>query len=207
MTRSVRDFILIVPYLVWMALMLLLPATAEAYAVRSGISAACLCGAYWLFRHGGGAVRMDGKAACVGVVAGVLVWIVWVAPENFAWYRRWMIVGEIESAAPSPYDPAVCGWTLTLVRLAGSAFVIAAAEELFFRRWLYRWLGADRTAFLWMVALFAVEHNRPVVAALAGAAYGAVALRCGLASAILAHMTTNLILGIQVIATENWAFW
>ena len=198
---------LTVPYVVWMALMMLLPATAEAYAARSAICALCLCAAYLLFRRSGGNMRIDGKGVWLGLAVGIVVWLVWVVPENFAWYRQWMIVGETESATPSPYDPAVCGWTLTLMRLAGSAFVIAAAEELFFRRWLYRWLGADRMAFVWMVILFAVEHNRPVVAALAGIAYGVVALRRGLGAAIIAHMTTNLILGIQVIATKNWAFW
>lgn len=207
MKRWMSELILVVPYAVWMALMMLLPATAEAYAMRSAVCAICLCAAYLLFRRSGGDARMEGKAVWLGIAVGIAVWLAWVVPENFAWYRRWMIVGETESAAPSPYDPAVCGWALTLLRLAGSAFAIAAAEELFFRRWLYRWLGADRMAFVWMVILFAVEHNRPVVAALAGIAYGLVALRCGLGSAIVAHMTTNLILGIQVIATKNWAFW
>ena len=187
--------------------MMLLPSTAEAYAVRSAVCAVSLCVAYWMFRRAGGRLRLDCNALLAGVAAGIVVWLVWVVPENFAWYRQWMIVGETESSAPSPYDPAVCGWPLTLVRLAGSAFVIAAAEELFFRRWLYSWLGADRMAFVWMVALFAVEHNRPVVAALAGVAYGLLAIRRGLAPAIIAHVTTNLILGIQVILTRNWAFW
>lgn len=202
-----RNAIYIVPYAVWMALMAFLPATAWAYAVRSAACAVCLCAAYWFFRRGGGRIGMDFKALGIGVLAGIAVWAVWVIPENFAWYREWLVVGDVASESPSPYAPAVCGWPLTLVRLAGSAFVIAAAEELFFRRWLYRWLGADKMAFVWMVALFAVEHNRPAVAAAAGAIYGAVALRRGLSAAIVAHVTTNFILGIQVIATENWAFW
>ena len=201
------NIFLIVPYLVWMALMVALPTAAWAYAVRSAACAACLCGAYYFFRRDGGVVRVRPATLGIGVLVGIIVWVVWVVPENFAWYRQWMIVGETETAGPSPYDPAVCSWPLTIIRLMGSAFVIAAAEELFFRRWLYRWLGADCPAFIWMVVLFAVEHNRPVVAALAGIAYGLVALKKGLASAIIAHITTNFILGIQVIITKNWAFW
>ena len=202
-----NNFALVAPYVVWMALMAALPAAGWAYAVRSGACAVALCAAFWLFRRVGGRIHVGRRELLAGIGVGIIVWLVWVAPENFEWYRRWMIIGDVESAEPSPYAPETCGWVLTLVRLAGSAFVISAAEELFFRRWLYRWLGADRMAFIWMVALFAVEHNRPVVAAFAGAAYGLLALRAGLASAIIAHATTNLILGIQVIVTKNWAFW
>ena len=203
-----QQLIYILPYAGWMGLMALLPGTAEAYAVRSVVCGALLCWAYWAFRRcSGGSVRVDWAKLGVGIGVGVGVWLVWVAPEGLAWYREWLVIGDVAADGPSPYEPGVCGWPLTIARLAGSAFVIAAAEELFFRRWLYRWLGADRMAFVWMVVLFAVEHNRPVVAAIAGAAYGLVALRTGLAAAIIAHMTTNLILGIQVICTSGWAYW
>ena len=195
---------LILPYVVWMALMALLPATGWAYAVRSAACALCLvpCAAAY-FRKG----RPTLRQIAIGLAGGIAVWAIWVLPELSALYREWLIIGGTDSAAPSPYDPAVCGWALTIARLCGSAFIIAAAEELFFRRWLYNWLGADKTAFFWMVVLFAIEHNRPVVAAAAGAIYGWLAIRRGLASAIIAHMTTNLVLGLQVIITKNWAFW
>jgi CAAX prenyl protease-like protein len=104
------------------------------------------------------------------------------------------------------------------VRLAGSAFVIALAEELFFRSFLYRWLqnrawttvsprAFDPNAFLWMVALFALEHDRWLAGAMAGALYGLVYLRKGLAAAVLAHMVTNLGLGLYVIWRGEWGFW
>ena len=114
--------------------------------------------------------------------------------------------------------PAVCGWTLTIVKLIGSAFVIAPVEEVFFRSFLYRRLQArdfravplsrfDLSSFLWMVFLFTLEHDRPVVAALAGAAYGLLAIRFGLGSAIVAHVVTNLALGLHVICRGEWWFW
>ena len=195
------------PYAVWMVLMTVLGATAGSYAIRTLATALCLL--------------LPLRAACVsrrfsswrardiltGLLAGVAVYLVWVAPEGFAWYRRWCVIGDVAQTGPSPYDPAVCGWPLTLVRLFGSAVVIAAAEELFFRSWLYRWLGGDAQAFWWVVALFALEHNRPLVGALAGIVYGVVACRRGLGAAIVAHATTNLILGLHVIGTRAWAFW
>ena len=58
-----------------------------------------------------------------------------------------------------------------------------------------------------MVALFAVEHDRWLVAAICGIAYGALYLRRGLGAAIVAHVTTNLVLGLWVLKTGQWQFW
>ena len=230
---------MVAPYAVWMALMAVLPATAWAYAVRSGVTLATLLVALFACRRirdgrDGGDNRdfwdiwrpcranaqasqstdVAAKPLLLGIFAGIVVWALWVLPENLPIYKEWFIIGADSAtssaagaSAPSPYAPAVCGWPLTLVRLLGSAFVIPAVEEIFFRGWLYRWLGADKAAFFWMVVLFAVEHDRFLVGALAGAAYGLIALRAGLFSAIVAHTVTNLILGIQVIALGHWDFW
>ena len=192
---------LIAPYAAWMVLMQLLPATAAGYAVRTAVTAAVLAVSAF-------ALRGEFRRFCPvrsfgwGVAVGLGVFAMWVWPERFELYRRWCILGDASVAAGSPYDPAVCGWPLTLVRLAGSAFVIAAAEELFFRKWLIGFAG-----FWAMVALFAIEHDRWLVGALCGAIYGWLYLRKGLAAAIAAHVTTNLTLGAWVIARGAWAYW
>jgi len=161
------------------------------------------------------------KALCVGLIGGLVVNVLWIAPEYSTWYRTWMElpIGELPPASgPSPYEPSVCGWPLTIVKLIGSAFVIAPVEEVFFRSFLYRRLQTrdfravplssfDLSSFLWMVFLFTLEHDRPVVAALAGAAYGLLAIRFGLGSAIVAHVVTNLMLGLHVIYRGEWWFW
>ena len=53
----------------------------------------------------------------------------------------------------------------------------------------------------------AAAPDRPVVAALAGAAYGLLAIRFGLGSAIVAHVVTNLLLALHVIFSNSWSFW
>ena len=55
--------------------------------------------------------------------------------------------------------------------------------------------------------LFTLEHDRPAVAALAGALYGFAAIRLGLGAAIVAHVVTNLALGLYVIRCDAWGFW
>ena len=221
----------VLPYAVWMGLLFGLPATAETYALRTGLTAASLAVAavfglapalhpFWRTRR---PFAWDDVLA--GLAIGLVVCFLWIYPERFACYRDFSLLGfvglaggtPVESA--SPYDPAVCGWTLTWIKLIGSAFIIAPVEEIFFRSFLYRWLQRsawtsidlgtfDWSAFLWMVGLFSLEHHTRLAAgAMAGAFYGWLAIRRGIGSAILAHVTTNLVLGLYVILMNAWHFW
>ena len=214
---------------------MVLPVTAWAYAVRAAATALVGLWCLWHCRRGDsevGSPRRGDRDADVsakrpyqvtsGLLAGALVTVLWIVPEISPFYRTWFCwpIGSLPAAStdPSPYDPAVCGWTLTVAKLVGSAFVIAPVEEVFFRTFLYRWLQKrdflsiplshfDLSAFLWMVFLFTLEHDRPLAAALAGALYGLAAIRFGLASAIVAHVVTNLLLALHVIFSGAWAFW
>ncbi|MBQ2628881.1 MAG: CAAX prenyl protease-related protein [Kiritimatiellae bacterium] len=192
-----RTFWLIAPYAAWMALMMALPATAECYAVRTCVTVALLVPTLRARLSGG--CRGLARRLAWGVPVGLAVFAVWILPEQFDWplYRRFCIVGE-----GGVQGMAGAGVALLAVRLFGSAFVISAAEELFFRKWLVGFAG-----FWWMVALFAVEHDRWLVGAVAGAVYGWMFLRRGLGAAIVAHATTNLALGLWVLRTGQWQFW
>ena len=208
-----RSFGLIAPYATWMVLMAALPATASAYAIRTGVVAVMIG---WMLRgerrklllgephrEYAASPRSDFRSLASsllpGLIAGILVFAIWIGPEQFdwAWYRKWCIVGEGGTQAV-----AEASTTMIAVRLIGSAFVISVAEELFFRKWLISVAG-----FWWMVALFAVEHDRWLVGAIAGAVYGLLYLRKGLGAAIVAHATTNLVLGLWILKTGQWQFW
>jgi CAAX prenyl protease-like protein len=180
-----------------MALMMLLPPTAGAYAVRTAVVLGLLFWSLWPFRH---KIIPTRKEVAVGLCAGLLVFIAWVLPEGSAFYQKWCIIGD--SPNVSIYDPSICGWPLVLIRLFGSAFVIAVAEEIFFRKFLIDFAG-----FWWMVVLFAIEHDRFLVAFIAGVIYGIVKIKVSLKSAIIAHIVTNFILGIYVIRFAKWQFW
>jgi CAAX prenyl protease-like protein len=196
-----REFWLIAPYASWMALMMVLPLTplapAAAYAVRTATTGAMMLMALSFFSRTVAVWRSFApRSFAWGVAAGLAVFAIWIAPESLFGMESRVLEG------PSPYSPEVCGWTLALVKLFGSAVVIAAAEELFFRKWL-----VDFAGFWWMVALFAVEHDRWAVGAAAGAIYGLLALKKGLPSAIIAHMTTNFTLGLWVMLGGEWQYW
>lgn len=202
------------PYAVWMALMFALPSGAVSYAIRAAAGAVALAAAWRAF---GWRVRGAARA----ILAGLVVYALWTFPEYSAFYREWFVVGACPSpldAQTSPFDPSVCGWPLAIARLAGSAFVIAPAEELFFRHFLYcflqpgRWNDGsprrfDFQALAWSAGLFALEHDRPLAAVAAGAIYTLVYIRSGLGAAAVAHATTNFVLGVHVLATGAWAFW
>ena len=173
--------------------MMLLPNDARCYALRSAVCAVLL-GLSFVFL-GKPRIKLSFSDFSWGILAGIAVFVLWIAPEYLGF-------GTGALKGDSPFDPKVCGWPLTIARLAGSAFVIAAAEELFFRKWLVNFAG-----FWWMVALFAIEHDRWAVGALAGVVYGLLAIKKGLACAIVAHMTTNFILGLLVISRGCWQFW
>ena len=195
-----KSFWLIAPFAAWMVLMTVLPATVGGYAVRTAVVAALLVAA-WLYgpRSRSCTSGLETASTFFGLAVGLAVFVLWILPEQFdwAWYRKWCIVGEGGTKAVAEANAAMIA-----VRLVGSAFVISVAEELFFRKWLIGFAG-----FWWMVALFAVEHDRWLVAALCGIAYGWLYLRRGLLSAIVAHATTNLVLGLWVLKTGQWQFW
>lgn len=185
---------------------------------------------------------------CLGILVGLAVAFLWIFPESewffrhaqaaSEFYHKWFIVpfGEFPSyfhpglfpemsqttlscTMAQSYSPEIAGWGLTIAKVIGSAFVIAVAEEYFFRGFLYRWLRNsnftsipltvfDKGPFWIVVALFAVEHDRLVMGAVAGILYGLLAVRSGnLRSAIVAHITTNLVLGIYVVVNNRYCFW
>ena len=216
MVKLSKSFWLISPFAAWMILMTVLPSTVGGYAMRTALTTAMLALAWRQgretldFRR---EIRIPSNVSSPlksfvsrltfsllpGLLVGLAVFAIWILPEQFdlPWYRRFCIIGEGGTQAVAEASAAMIA-----VRLVGSAFVISVAEELFFRKWLIGFAG-----FWWMVGLFAIEHDRWLVAAICGVAYGALYLRRGLAAAIVAHVTTNLVLGLWGLKTGQWQFW
>jgi len=223
----------VVPFVAWLVLLFGLeyigPAGAWKYAVRTATGLGLLL----LLRpwrwYGGLRLRHVGMA----VVAGVLVFVIWVGPEvrDGAGNPHGMVqelylrfgVMPLGSLPPTPttsvYAPATCGWPLTLVRLFGSAVVIAIIEEFFWRAFLYRRLlhrnflnidlgEFDLETFVIVCLLFGLEHDRWLAGAVAGAVYGYLMIRTrDVWAAALAHGITNFLLGIYVLRTHSYGFW
>ena len=163
---------------------------------------------------------------------GIAIFVLWVgfetetfrklAPAAADFYQKWCVMpfGQMpEPITYTPYAPAVCGWSLTLSRLIGSAFVIAVIEEFFWRGYLIRsartpdFLDIDigefhPISFLIVAGVFGMEHAEWAVGVVTGLVYGYFYIRTRDIWAVsIAHITTNLVLGIYVIATGSWQYW
>jgi len=172
------------------------------------------------------------KDVIPALLLGVVVFVIWVLPESpfvlhhvpgfqklyfrYGMFPPWEVYTP---ALDSPYNPAVCGWMLAAVRVIGSAFVIAVIEEFFWRGFIYRWLikqdflAVDMRQFhLWLFLFaclfFGIEHTRWLTGLLAGVIYGGLIIYTGnIWSGVVAHVTTNLLLGIYVLKTGAFSFW
>ncbi|SNX61379.1 hypothetical protein SAMN06296273_2834 [Nitrosomonas ureae] len=148
----------------------------------------------------------------IAIVAGILVFVAWI---NLI--ADWMVMGE--AVGFDPRDNNEMDWFLVTVRLIGAVLVVPVMEELFWRSFLMRWLvhpnflavnpaQVEVKAFCITAILFAIAHSLWLAGLFAGIVYNMLYMRSGtLWSPILAHATTNGILGIWIIYTGSWGFW
>lgn len=165
---------------------------------------------YRELREGAGVGVSGWGAALAG---GAAVFVVWTQVD---W--DWAVVVRPDGLDPHS-DDGTMNWPLALGRLAGLVLVVPVMEELFWRSFLLRWIEKHDFlavsprqvgwgAMLITTALFAVEHNRWFAGAIAGAVYALLYMRTGnIWVAIIAHMVTNAMLGIWILATGSWQFW
>lgn len=158
------------------------------------------------------------------VLLGTAVFLIWIGPDVLApeyrqhWLLQNSISGRVESSVPVAIRNDL---GFIIFRVIGCAVIVPIVEELFWRGWLARWLvnsedfrraplGAYTASAFWIGSiLFASEHG-PFwdVGLLAGIAYNWWMIRTrNLADCILAHATTNGLLSIYVLATDNWVYW
>lgn len=152
-------------------------------------------------------------AGLIAPLLGIVVFVLWI---NLA--SGWMVLGG--GAGFDPRDSAgAFDWPLVLLRLAGAALVVPLMEELFWRSFLLRWIQEYRflelapvqiglRAVLISSVLFGLEHSLWLAGIVAGLAYAWLYRASGnLWAPIIAHATTNLVLGLWVLHTGNWQFW
>jgi CAAX prenyl protease-like protein len=147
------------------------------------------------------------------VAFGGAVFLAWIVLD-----QDWTVLSRPMGYAPLAEDGSI-DLVHAFARLAGFALVVPVMEELFWRSLVLRWIErhdfqsvAPREvgwrAFAITTALFALEHERWLAGALAGATYNWLYMRSGnLRVSIVAHMVTNGILGLWVLQTGNWEFW
>lgn len=147
------------------------------------------------------------------VLVGLVVFVLWINLD-----QGWLDLGGGPGYDPRQPDGSL-DWALVGFRLAGAALVVPLMEELFWRSFLMRWIDrhdflalpvaqASMKAILVSSVLFGLEHTLWFAGILAGLAYAVLYRKHGsLWAPIVAHATTNLVLGLWVLYEEAWGFW
>lgn len=162
--------------------------------------------------------RIDWRVAPIAVLVGLAVFGIWVWVENNIAYPHFL--GERTAYNPFEKIPdESMRWTFLAFRFFGLVLMVPVMEELFWRSFLLRYASnpefqslpvgeATPQGFAIMVLLFAGTHPEWLVALVAAIAYGALLLKTkSLFAALIAHLVTNLALGIWVVTQGDWKFW
>lgn len=147
------------------------------------------------------------------ILVGVAIFVLWINLD-LPWLRFGTASGFDPRGPTGEID-----LVLASVRLAGAAIVVPVMEELFWRSLVMRWIdvpdfrhhapsAVSFKAILLSSVLFAVEHVLWGAGLVAGLAYAWLYRRSGnLWVPIVAHASTNAVLGVWVLMTANWGFW
>ena len=129
------------------------------------------------------------------------------------------VIEEGEFAGLHEYDPRVTGWLVFWVHMFGTTVIIAIIEEFFYRGFMYRWMqgspffkldaGVLNWPMLLLISLFfSVSHFEIGAAVVCGICYGLLYIKTrDIWAPIIAHGTTNFVLGLYVIKYNAYQFW
>lgn len=129
------------------------------------------------------------------------------------------VIEEGAHAGLHAYHPKVTGWFAFWVHMFGTTVIIAIIEEHFYRGFLYRWMqgspffkidaGKLNWPMLLLISLFfSVSHFEWGAAIVCGLAFGLLYIKTrDIWAAIIAHGTTNFLLGLYVIKYDAYQFW
>lgn len=143
--------------------------------------------------------------------------MIWIAPQAFFGFAP-----RVDGFNPLVFGgEPVLFWFELIFRFARLVAVVPLVEEIFWRGFLLRYLIDENFArvpvgaFSWfsfaaVTLAFMFTHAMPdwPAALVCGAVYNLVAYRTrSLASCVMAHAITNLLLGIWITHTRQWGFW
>ena len=202
---------LLVPFLVLMASAMVTALFSQGfdslYPGKVLVTAASIAWFYLIYR------RWDWSWSWSSIGIGVVVFMGWMLLEPLASDVNSTIGASVAALRPS----GAVGWVSS--RVIGSVLIVPLVEEMAFRGVLPRRLAAadfesvEAGRFNWMAFLlssiaFGLLHGRWLAGMLAGGAYALAFYRRGkLGDAVIAHMTTNGMIAVYVLATGAWSLW
>ena len=159
--------------------------------------------------------KLDWRFGWIAPVAGVAIFLAWIAPGLWIHDRPESPLG---STLPALSPSTRAAWVA--FRVAAAIITVPIAEELAFRGYLARRIinrNFDEVSFSGVSTLsvclsslaFGVMHGSHwFVGILAGLAYAAaLKWRGRIGDAIVAHATSNLLLALWVLMRGDWSLW
>lgn len=210
------------PFALYIALLVvenLLPDMAPGFDVRwlyplkAGLVTLAL-GVLWRYYTELKSYSLSVKHLLLSVASGLLVFVLWIGLD-----ANWMMLGEVGEGYKPVNAAGQIDWLLVAFRMTGATLVVPVMEELFWRSFIQRWIQeSDFLALnparmglkglLIASAIFAVEHLQWFAGLIAGLVFGWLYIRTrNLWASIIAHATTNGVLGVYVVSTRHWSYW
>ena len=186
------------------------------YALRTVATAIAL---FLLWRH---YTKIRWNALWLGVVVGILGTVQWIGMQ--LWLQKHFAFFSPPTDAFNPlqyFHNRTALFCFIAVRMIGAVLVVPVMEELFWRDYLWRQILAPNdfklaavgecsvVPFLIVSGAFATVHGNWWLTAIVWAIIvaGLLVYTKSLGACIVAHATTNLLLGIYVLLYHDWAFW
>lgn len=188
-----------------------------AYVARATVAAALIV-AFWRYY-----TRIRWDYWWLGIVMGIVGIVQWIGMDTLL-QRAWpeMLALDHEKAFnPFAYftSPAAT-WSWIVVRMLGASLVVPFMEELFWRDYLWRRVIApndfklakvgeyDLIALMAVSVAFSFVHVQIATAIVWGLMVGGLLVYTrSLGACIIMHGVTNLLLGLYVLHTKEWAWW
>lgn len=209
----------VAPFAIFLGLTFLQGQFGEAskywmYAVKTLLGVAMVW-AVWPFIP-----EMRWKLSWEGVVAGIVVFAIWVGLDPF-----YMKFGKPipEEDLWNPFrqfgEGSAAAWAIIAIRILGSGFVVPPLEEAFYRSFVYRYLinpdfekvaltVRNGMSFGITALIFGFAHYQWLGGILCAIVYQYLVVKKGrLGDAMTAHAITNILLGLWVVWKNDWIFW
>jgi CAAX prenyl protease-like protein len=157
------------------------------------------------------------KRIILGILIGIGVFVLWILPQTLLGFPA-----RLEGFDPSLFvNQPLLYWGTLIFRFLRLVLVVPLIEEIFWRGFLLRYLIDEKfdrvsfgtfswVSFLIVSLAFGFSHSRPdwIAAILTGMLYNGVAYWSkSLSTCVLTHATTNLLLGLWIMRTQQWGFW
>jgi len=156
----------------------------------------------------------------VGIVAWVLISRLQLEQAIIQFLPEWLQPGARASFNPfQSIENPIAQWGFIMVRLLGLAVLVPVVEEVFWRSFLLRWVISPDwqdqeigvfsvKSFLWITFLFSLAHPELIAAAIYCSLLNILLYwRRDLWNCIVAHATSNLLLGIYILYAGAWQLW